>query len=245
MQNQGITPLQSSWSGGDIRILLGVCCPPIPEFPNFTPHWRKKARPSSGEGNEEPPTASHPPEHRDPRSPSVAPGASPGVPGAGTGSRAPGGERSVPDRNRARRGRSRREGNKSKLHQCWHGQPSRRAISGRARPAAGISICRCCLERLAGAAGGDSASVGTRPGTGWGPSSFQPHSEGTPGRCWMPGSSPWAAMGIPSTATCSGQLGDSARGDTRGPLGGRDVVASQGDWQGQGKRNLAVAMVTT
>lgn len=39
--------------------------------------------------------------------------------------------------------------------------------------------------------------------------------------------------------------GTAAWGDTRCPAGGQDVVASQGDWQGQGKRNLAVAMVTT
>lgn len=152
----------------------------------------------------------------------------------------------------ARRGRSRREGNKSKLHQCWHGQPSRRAISGRARPAAGISTCRCCWERLARLLppGGDTASAGTRrrdrPGVSPPSTPTVRGSLGGAGCLDQVLGPQWGSPALCPAATyprtAQGQL---HRGDTRCPVGGQDVVASQGDWQGQGKRNLAVAMVTT
>lgn len=104
----------------------------------------------------------------------------------------------------ARRGRSRREGNKSKLHQCWHGQASRRAISGRARPAVGISTCRCCLERLAGLLppglrGRDTASAGTRRRDG---GRVPPAPFPQPGVLWVPGSRAWSTVGIPSAVSC-------------------------------------------
>lgn len=199
--------------------------------------------------------ASHPPEHRDPPSPSAAPGASsrsaPAVPGLWQQSPRCGARLTGIV---ARRGRSRREGNKSKLHQCWHGRPSQRAISGRARPAAGISTCRCCLERLAGLLppglrGRDTASAGTRRQDGVGvPPPSSPAARGSLGGAGCPDpvlgprwGSP-ALCPVPHTPYSSGTA---AWGDTRCPAGGQDVVASQGDWQGQGKRNLAVAMVTT
>lgn len=79
-----------------------------------------------------------------------------------------------------------------------------------------------------------------------------PWGEGTPG-------SPFTAWdvsggkGISSTALqppitvslCSAGIDGGTTGDMGYPAGDRDVVASQGDWQGQGNRNLAVAMVTT